>query len=574
MAATREYAEKHGLELDESLAYRDEGRSGFDGTNVRRGALGRFLAAIDAEEVAPGSVLLVESLDRVSRQDPWDALPIFQLIINAGVTIVTLQDGRVWSREEMRANQFRLFESLFVMVRAHEESATKSRRLKAAWQNKRANAGSKPLTARAPAWLELTPQREWSVRAERAEVVRRIYRMAANGVGEHTIAATLNRENVPTFGDGNRKAQHWNRSYIAKLLRSPSTVGTLIPSTIDKSDGRKVRTAQDPVEGYFPAIVDRDLYESVRALKHDTANPQRGRHASSEVQNVLGGLAQCPLCGRTMTRHSKGSSTKSGKAYLVCTGAKAGVACRYRAVPVEHVEAALVASADWLAETGPAGLHAKSLKRSLRDNLSTQREESAAIARLVKAIREGEDDHSPALRDALNEAERRIVSLKADERDIRERIGLTDSKLVGMQLESLREKLKANPLNRSEVNVALRHLVSGAVVDYRSGLLLLKWKHGGESHLRFAEAEDPEKVPDKWKAAARFFARNRGTARTPPGYMPLPKLKPPGQEDDAAPLPLPRPKTLRTGSKRPPKAKGGRSELRPRPSARTGSRPS
>jgi DNA invertase Pin-like site-specific DNA recombinase len=38
--------------------------------------------------------LLIESFDRLSRMDPWDALPIFQEIVNAGITIVTLQDKK------------------------------------------------------------------------------------------------------------------------------------------------------------------------------------------------------------------------------------------------------------------------------------------------------------------------------------------------------------------------------------------------------------------------------------------------------------------------------------------------
>jgi DNA invertase Pin-like site-specific DNA recombinase len=68
----------------------------------------------------------VESLDRVSRQNPWDALPIFQQIINAGVTMVTLFDAKVYSREDLRKNPIKILESLFVMIRANEESETKS----------------------------------------------------------------------------------------------------------------------------------------------------------------------------------------------------------------------------------------------------------------------------------------------------------------------------------------------------------------------------------------------------------------------------------------------------------------
>jgi DNA invertase Pin-like site-specific DNA recombinase len=318
-AAAEAYAVKHGLDLD-NLTYRDLGVSGFRGSNVRSGALGQFLKAVDEGFVPSGSYLLVESLDRVSRQKPWDALPVFQQIINAGVTIVTLQDERVWSREELQANPFRMFESLLVMVRAHEESATKGRRVRAAWVGKRATAATKPLTARGPAWLRLVDG-QWQVIDERAAVVRRIYQMTAEGAGQNAVAAALNGERVPTFGDGPRKpASHWHRSYVVKLLRSPSVGGTLIPHTVEHEAGKRLRKPQAAVEGYYPEVVPRELYERVQALRMDTPSPQRGRHAAGPMQNVLGGLARCPHCHGTMTRVTKGAKAKAGALSRLCEG--------------------------------------------------------------------------------------------------------------------------------------------------------------------------------------------------------------------------------------------------------------
>ena len=92
--AAERWAAKNGMTLDTSLRMEDRGISAFRGKNARTGALGAFLAAVDDGVVPEGSYLLVENLDRVSRADPWDALPVFQQIINAGVIIVTLMDGR------------------------------------------------------------------------------------------------------------------------------------------------------------------------------------------------------------------------------------------------------------------------------------------------------------------------------------------------------------------------------------------------------------------------------------------------------------------------------------------------
>src|SRR5581483_5571399 len=69
-----EYAARHGLNLDSELNLRDLGVSAFRGANATVGALGGFLKAITDGLVPPGSLLLVEALDRVSRQSARQAV--------------------------------------------------------------------------------------------------------------------------------------------------------------------------------------------------------------------------------------------------------------------------------------------------------------------------------------------------------------------------------------------------------------------------------------------------------------------------------------------------------------------
>jgi DNA invertase Pin-like site-specific DNA recombinase len=71
--AAEQWAKERNVELDTELTFRDEGISAFDGLNVERGALGAFLKAVQTGEVPNGSWLLVESLDRISRQKPRKA---------------------------------------------------------------------------------------------------------------------------------------------------------------------------------------------------------------------------------------------------------------------------------------------------------------------------------------------------------------------------------------------------------------------------------------------------------------------------------------------------------------------
>ena len=103
------------------------------------------------------------------------ALQLFMEIVNSDIILVTLSDNQVYTAATVDMQQ--LIISIVVMSRAHEESATKSQRLSAAWQNKRNNAGDgKKLTARCPSWLRLSAdRRSFAVIPDRAAIVRRIF---------------------------------------------------------------------------------------------------------------------------------------------------------------------------------------------------------------------------------------------------------------------------------------------------------------------------------------------------------------------------------------------------------------
>lgn len=96
--AAQDWSDKNGVPLDTTLHMQDLGVSAYKGTHIEEGALGKFIEAVDKGLVKRGSYLLVESLDRLSRQDVPTALQMFLHLINKGITIVTLSDeGRVYS---------------------------------------------------------------------------------------------------------------------------------------------------------------------------------------------------------------------------------------------------------------------------------------------------------------------------------------------------------------------------------------------------------------------------------------------------------------------------------------------
>src|SRR5215475_11639907 len=85
---TEAYCKRKKLRLDDSLTLHDLGVSAFRGDNVREGALAGFLEACRTGRVPKGSVLIVESLDRLSRDQIRPALQLFLALQDHGITIV------------------------------------------------------------------------------------------------------------------------------------------------------------------------------------------------------------------------------------------------------------------------------------------------------------------------------------------------------------------------------------------------------------------------------------------------------------------------------------------------------
>src|SRR5262245_29447078 len=85
------FCEKHGLRLDATLTLRDLGVSAFKGKQRSdKHDLGKFLDLVRRGRIAPGSYLIVENLDRLSREDERKALRLWMDLLDAGVNIVQL----------------------------------------------------------------------------------------------------------------------------------------------------------------------------------------------------------------------------------------------------------------------------------------------------------------------------------------------------------------------------------------------------------------------------------------------------------------------------------------------------
>jgi DNA invertase Pin-like site-specific DNA recombinase len=314
------YAKIHGYTLAEGAQLEDIGVSAFRGDNVRDGALGRFLDAVKRGMVEPGS------LDRLSREQVMAAHTLFLSIVQAGINVVTLMDGRVYRAGE--TNLVDLITSLVIMNTAHEESQKKSVRVGAAWKNKRVLAASgKPMTACCPGWLCLSSDRtRYELVPERVEIVRRIFADYVAGVGMYSIARRLDHANVPAFGGKNG----WHQSFVKKVLQNRAVIGEFQPCI--KRDGRRIAEG-DPIKGYYPPAIDKELFYRAQnvTLSRTKSRGQGAGRKGPTYANLFTNLAKCAYCHSSIVYEHKGQ----GKSYLVCSNVKRHRGCvatrwRYR----------------------------------------------------------------------------------------------------------------------------------------------------------------------------------------------------------------------------------------------------
>jgi DNA invertase Pin-like site-specific DNA recombinase len=331
-ALSESYATKHGLTLDNSLHMHDLGLSAFDRSNIIRGALGEFLKAVEQGRIAPGSFLLVESLDRLSRDKVLDALVVFISMMQQGITIVTLVDNMVYNTETVGSNFGNLIISITIMARAHEESATKSRRLLAAWENKRANMGSRKLTAQCPRWMSLNAGKtEFDLIPDRVKLIMEIVGLVKAGMGQAQIAKRLNERAEPSFS---KHGKGWHASYINKIITSTALYGEFQPQLWN---GGKLTPHRNPIPDYYPALISREEFFHLQNIRAERLFAGARARKGTDVPNLLSGIVKCGYCGSTMilaggaaqrVRSDDGSEVKRpGKKVLVCDGARRGRGC-------------------------------------------------------------------------------------------------------------------------------------------------------------------------------------------------------------------------------------------------------
>ncbi|SBO11728.1 hypothetical protein VME0621_03864 [Vibrio mediterranei] len=447
-----DYCAKHQLELS-TLSFEDLGVSAWTQANTKEDAgLGQFLSALENEVIKTPCYLLVESLDRLSRAKIKVAMNQLWRITDYDVTVVTLLDQKKYTKD-MDFTDFLM--AGLIMERSHEESLTKSMRLKAAWAKKRSR---QDMHSKAPFWLDRVkgdPDRPDGYYLNKHQAtVERIFEMASDGLGHYTITGILNKEQIPS-----PTGRDWNGSSVSNLLRYRQVIGEYQPCTVENKIATPIG---EPIKDYYPSAISEELFNKVQLGINQRLKKYKTHRGGSTTthRNVLRDVGKCS-CGKYLSLVKKRS-----RYYLQCIGNRSSV-CSIRAIQMDAFEKFLrqyfispMFHNQWVS-ADQANLD---IEREINRLRLEQEESNKALQGLLSVI---ESNPNPLILQKVSELS---ASVKERSDTIAE---FEDSKGSGNKRQSLEETVKLldlafSPEDNSEIikaRVKLKQLLN-ACFDY------------------------------------------------------------------------------------------------------------
>lgn len=270
----------NSIPLDQTIS--DLGRSAYHGRHRDdKAALGKFLELVRQNRIPRGSFLIVENLDRLSREDERTALRLWMDILDAGVNIVQLHPETVFRHD--KSDMLDMMRAIIELSRGHSESRMKAVRAAANWEKRyrRARETGAVLTAWLPAWVQLGEEGRPELIAERAETVRKAFVLSTAGYGQSSIAKRFRADKVPAFGP----TGEWSAEYIRRILKDRRAIGELQPRK-----GKDRKADGPPIAGYYPAVVTEQEWLLARAAVSGRRRQKQGRIGADGCANLFGGL--------------------------------------------------------------------------------------------------------------------------------------------------------------------------------------------------------------------------------------------------------------------------------------------
>ncbi len=303
-------------------------------------------------------------------------------LVNSGIVVVSLTDGQVY-RESRDASQFIM--SIMSLTRAHEESVVKATRLRQTWERKRQVALERPIRAGARRGSRSSTARS-SLTTTASRSSGRSWVTWPTGSGETVSPASSTRG-----GRSPGVTAPMARRDSAEADRHRALIGEFQPHKLVYEERKGVMVAKrvpvgDPIHGYFPRVVDDELWTRARAVavkRRLGKAPNAGGRQGTYVTNLFGEVAACRSCGKRMTYRDRGPRSF---AVLRCSGERAGICTNNYRFPYQDNENAILS---WLIKvdfSGKAPGEAARLDEDLRRTIAKRDEMQSRGEAIVRDV--------------------------------------------------------------------------------------------------------------------------------------------------------------------------------------------
>lgn len=338
--AYRAFCQRHNLTPGKEV-FADPGRSGYSGEHRSKGRLGQLIQAAKDGRFEPGTVVVIEAWDRLGRLRPDRQTELVSELLRTGVNIGVCRLEDIFTEEDFGSHKWTTL-AVFIQL-AHQESKQKGERVAASWQRRRerARATGRLVGSNLPAWVEVVDDEPRAI-PERAAAIRRIYQLAADGVGQVRIVRQLRKEKIPPFGErvvraGRKRsyfAGEWTKAYVGLLLKDPRVTGCYQPTKGGKPDGPVIK-------GYYPQIITEEQFALARAgqgqrVKRDKLGRACGSRQSKYV-NVFQSMLTHARDGGGFVLYNRGTAERP-QLVLFSAGGVDGRAERSYTIPYPVLE--------------------------------------------------------------------------------------------------------------------------------------------------------------------------------------------------------------------------------------------
>jgi len=327
--------QQHDTELLNTLAttyqlsiaegMKDLGKSAYKGEHLNH-ELGAFISAIKSGLVAAGSILVVQSLDRLSRLKLGYAKQIYLDVTNAGIHIYSMLDTHLYQAHNVGDEIL----SSIIFERAHNESDTKSKRTvgNAIHMINAHNEGKRSEDGYAFAIKSIASKHAWYIDTSDGTVKPHPYYWdAAQHLAKLIISGMsigMAKEEMDKLYNP-PKTSKWITSTLRRFHLTEALTGTRTLT---------IKGTEYKLKGYYPELLSEDDYLLLTAIRAKRATYSR---PSSAVNLITGmNLAKCS-CGGSVGYQSK---TSSDIGNLCCLSAKKkeAVNCKGWNVTLRYIE--------------------------------------------------------------------------------------------------------------------------------------------------------------------------------------------------------------------------------------------